>query len=178
MRSATSDEARRYCNQDDGTRKVADDGGVYFDLPQEHSFFIKSPSEYRMLAFLCQRLINGVYGGNFPGGLVWLRMWNVGADYLMPLGWRVIEDMRRAHGDLRPLDVAPAQIFREDERLDVQLFLMTAFGNGWPGCFVPAIGDFIVEFRSSHRLFFYCESEAALNRLRVEFDAFEPQVEP
>jgi hypothetical protein len=66
MRSATSDEARRYCNQDDGSRKIADDGyGVYFDLPEEHSFFIKSPPEYRRLAFLCQRLINGFYGGNF-----------------------------------------------------------------------------------------------------------------
>jgi hypothetical protein len=104
-------------------------------------------------------------------------MWNVGADYLTPLGWRVIEDMRRANGDLHQLDVAPAQIFREDERLDVQLFLMTAFGNGWSGCFVPAIGDFIIEFRSSHRLFFYCEGEGALNRLRVELEAFEPQVE-
>jgi hypothetical protein len=98
-------------------------------------------------------------------------------DYLMPLGWRVVEDMRRANGDLRPLDVAPAQIFREDEGLEVQLYLMTVFGNGWPGCFVPAIGDFIVEFRSSERLFFYCQGEAALNRLRAELEEFEPQVE-
>ncbi len=178
MRSATSDEARRYCNQDDGPRKMASDGcSVFFDVPEEHSFFLKSPADYRTLAFLCQRLVNGVYGGNFPGGLVWLHMWNVGADYLMPLGWRIVEDMRRANGDQRPLDVAPAQIFREDEKLDVQLFLMTAFGNGWPGCFVPAIGDFVVEFRSSHRLFFYCENEATVKRLCIELEAFEPQVE-
>lgn len=178
MRSAIDDEARRYCNQGDGARKIADDGySIYFDVPEEHTFFIKSPSDYRRIAFLCQLLIAGIHDGNFSGGLVWLHLWDIGADYLKPLGWRIIEGMRRANGDMRPLDVAPAQIFREDEKLDLQVFLMTVFGNGWSGCFVPAVADFVVEFRSSHRLFFYCKNEAALNRLRVELEAFEPQVE-
>ena len=177
MRSASSDEARLYCNQDEGARKTDDACSVYFDVPEEHSFFIKSPAEYRRLAFLCQRLIDGVYGDNFPGGLVWLHQWDVGADYLTPLGRRIIEDMRRANGDMRPLDLAPAQIFRQDERLDLQLFLMTVLGNGWSGYFVPAIGDFVVEFRSSHRLFFYCESKAALTRLRGDLNAFQPEME-
>jgi hypothetical protein len=104
-------------------------------------------------------------------------MWDVGADYLKPLGWRIIEDMRRAKGDSRSLDVAPAQIFREDEQLALQLFMMTTLGNGWPGCFVPSIGDFFVVFRSSHRLFFHCQTEHALNRLMGQLKEFEPQMD-
>jgi hypothetical protein len=104
-------------------------------------------------------------------------MWDVGADYLKPLGWRIIEDMRRANGDLRPLDVAPAQIFREDEQLALQVFLMTVAGNGWSGCFVPSIGDFFVVFRSSHRLFFHCPTQDALKRLMGQLKEFEPQIE-
>jgi hypothetical protein len=176
MRSATIDEARRYCNQEDGPRKVAADSySVYYDLPQEHAFFIELPTDYRGLALLCHKVVGAIYGGHFPGALVWLHLWNVGADYLMPLGWRIVEDMRRAHGDTRPLDVAPAQIFREDEGLDLQVFLMTVFGNGWSGCLVPAMTDFAVEFRTSHRLFFYCASKDALSRVSSELAEFDPR---
>jgi hypothetical protein len=175
MRSATDLEARRYCSQEEGTRRIAEDGSVYFESPEEHCFFIKSPSEYRRLAYLCQHLIGSIRGGNYAGGLVWLRMWDVGAEYLRPLGWKIIENQRRANGDTRSLDLAPAQFFGEDESLDLQVFLMTVLGNGWSGCFVPDGANFVVEFRSSHRLFFYCESEAALNRLKLELEVFEPQ---
>jgi hypothetical protein len=102
-------------------------------------------------------------------------MWDVGAEYLRPLGRKIIENQRRANGDTRSLDLAPAQFLGEDESLDLQVFLMTVLGNGWSGCFVPDGANFVVEFRSSHRLFFYCESEAALNRLKLELEVFEPQ---
>jgi hypothetical protein len=84
--------------------------------------------------------------------------------------------VRRANGDMRSLDLAPAQVFRDDESLDLQVFLLTVFGNGWSGCFVPNGTDFIVEFRSSHRLFFYCESSDTLNRLYTDFKEFNPEM--
>jgi len=102
-------------------------------------------------------------------------MWDVGAEYLRPLGWKIIENQRRANGDTRSLDLAPAQTFGKTNHWTCKFFLMTVFGNGWSGCFVPDGANFVVEFRSSHRLFFYCESEAALNRLKLELEAFEPQ---
>ena len=85
------------------------------------------------------------------------------------------EPASRKRGHSISLDLAPAQFLGEDESLDLQVFLMTVLGNGWSGCFVPDGANFVVEFRSSHRLFFYCESEAALNRLKLELEVFEPQ---
>jgi hypothetical protein len=103
-------------------------------------------------------------------------MWDVGADYLRLSGWKIIEDMRRANGDMRSLDLAPAQIFRSDESLELQVILLTVFGNGWTGCFVPWGARFFVEFRSSHRLFFYCEAADTLNALYAELKEFDPQI--
>lgn len=177
MRSATDLEARTYCNQEEGVRKVAEDDSIYFESSDEHCFFIQSPSEYRRLGYLCQHLVSWVRGGQFAGGLIWLRRWDVGAEYLKPVGWKVIENQRRANGDTRPLDLAPAQFFSDDEPLDAQVFLMTVLGNGWPGCFVPDGADFIVEFRSSHRLFFYCECEATRDRLMVDLEGFAPHLD-
>ena len=91
MRSATVLEARTYCDQEEGARKVADDGSIYFEAHDEHCFIIQSPSEYRRLGYLCQHLVSWIYGGQFPGGLIWLRRWDVGAEYLTPMGWKVIE---------------------------------------------------------------------------------------
>jgi hypothetical protein len=39
---------------------------------------------------------------------------------------------------------------------------------------VPDGADFIVEFRSTHRLFFYCDSEATRDRLMVDLEEFAP----
>jgi hypothetical protein len=52
MRSATDLEARTYCNQEDGVRKVTDDDSIYFESSNEHCFIIQSPSEYRRLGYL------------------------------------------------------------------------------------------------------------------------------
>jgi hypothetical protein len=168
-------EARTYCNQEDGVRKVTDDDSIYFESSNEHCFIIQSPSEYRRLGYLCQHLVSSIRGGEFVGGLIWLRRWDVGAEYLKPVGWKIIEDQRRANGDTRPLDSAPAQFFDGHETVEAQVFLMTALGNGWPGCFVPDGANFIVEFRSSHRLFIYCESEATRDRLMADLEEFEPR---
>jgi hypothetical protein len=177
MRSATVLEARTYCDQEEGARKVADDGSIYFESHAEHCFFIQTPSEYRRLGYLCQHLVAWLYVGQFPGGLIWLRRWDVGAEYLTPMGWKVIENLRRANGDTRSLDLAPGQFFSSDETVDAQVFLMTVLGNGWPGCFVPDSADFIVEFRSTHRLFFYCDSEATRDRLMVDLEEFAPHLD-
>ena len=69
MRSATVLEARTYCDQEEGARKVADDDSIYFESHDEHCFFIQSPSEYRRLGYLCQHLVSWFTAVNFRAGL-------------------------------------------------------------------------------------------------------------
>lgn len=91
----------------------------------------------------------------FEGGLVWMRLgqWDVGVTELVRPAWRIIEDMRRAHGDLRTLDIAPAQLFRCDEFVELHVLLIQVMAYGLGAYFVPNAGGYFLDFRISERFF-------------------------
>jgi len=74
-------------------------------------------------------------------------------------GWKIIEDIRRANGDLRSLDIAPAQLFRHDEFVELHAFLIQVMAYGWGAYFVPRVGGYFLDFRTSER--FFCKAKSA-----------------
>lgn len=92
-------------------------------------------------------------------GFVWLQQWEVGVPELVRPGWKIIEDIRRANGDLRSLDIAPAQLFRHDEFVELHAFLIQVMAYGWGAYFVPRVGGYFLDFRTSER--FFCKAKSA-----------------
>jgi hypothetical protein len=67
----------------------------------------------------------------FGGAFLWFDLWSIGSPQLDKIGWATVERMRLSYGEMRSLEVAPAQRFREDESTQLQAFLFQAFAFQW-----------------------------------------------
>jgi hypothetical protein len=177
MESMTMEEAREYCTQPWACLAVDEDGFLYYDAPEEHSFFIKHPPEHRRIVALTYDMLTVSPINCFDAGLIWLYGWHLGVTEAIQPGWEILEDMRRAHGDMRSLDLAPAQYFREDELVELHAYLIQVMAYGWPACYVPRGSRFFVEFRSSERAFFHSSDPKMLDELYSKLARWEPKKE-
>jgi hypothetical protein len=89
-------------------------------------------------------------------------------------GWQIVEGLRRSSGDLRSLDVASGQQFRDDEFLQLHAFLLQVIGFGWVADFVPSVGGFFVHFKDNRQICFTAEGPAVLDELRRAFSRWNP----
>ena len=174
MKSMTVEEARQYCTQPSAGLSVDEHDFLYYDVPEEHGFFINHPLEHRKIVSLTYDLLTASPINCFDGGIIWVYGWHLGTTWMIQPGWRILEDMRRAHGDSRSLDIAPAQYFREDEFVELHAFLVQVMAYGWPACYLPRGSRFFVQLRSSERTFFYARESAMLDELYSKLMRWEP----
>jgi hypothetical protein len=175
MQSQTTKEARWWCTQGGKSDlKVSRQDVVSYGKRKEHTFRIKNPPEHRNIVALVHQILSIQSERGFSGGLVWFRMWYVGSPELTKPGWRILEDIRRAHGDLRTLDIAPAQVFREDEFVELHAFLIQTMAYGWSGYYLPSAEDFFLDFRTSERFFCVAKSPERLSALYGSLKSWSP----
>ena len=170
MQLMTNDEARDYCQKFPDPLRIADDDSIYFDVDEQPSFLVQSPMEFRGIGFLADALSSA----SPNGGFLWLHLM-YGAKPLVNASFEIIDNMRRAHGDDRPLRIAPAQTFEAREQLQLQIALMQVIGNGWNGYFIPADHSFLIDFRSSHRFFCHGRSKEQLTELSTLLEPWNPR---
>ncbi|HEX3739301.1 MAG TPA: hypothetical protein VHV29_06205 [Terriglobales bacterium] len=172
MKGLTVEEARGWCAQ----VGPQESNGVlrYETSNQDYSFFVLAPETFREITILARAMLVFRGDANFYGGLLWLRRWDIGSPQLVHAGWRIMEEMRGAHGEPRSLEMAPAQLFREDELTDLHVFLIQVIGFGLVADLVPTAGSFFVHFKDNRQVCFTCESMELLNELRTTFTAWNP----
>ena len=171
MQSMTIEESRSWCCQDATSLKLTSEDTLYYQNEEEPSFMVKAPLEDRRLAALTHDILMLSDPSMFDGGFVWLRQWKVGVSELARPGWRIIEAIRRAHGDPRSLDIAPGQLFRHDEFVELHAFLIQIMAYGWGAYFVPSFGDYLLHFRTSDK--FFCKARSA-EKLAELYSALKP----
>lgn len=172
MKVMTTEEARNWCLK--VGPKLGNDGVLRYPSSAEQRFFVLAPEEFRRITVFARVALTFRSEAAFGGGLLWLRRWDIGSPQLMSVGWRIIEDIRRAHGGSQSLEVAPAQLFREDELLDLHAFLVQVIGFGWVAEFVPSTGGFFLHFKDNRQVCFAGESKDSLNELRAAFSQWNP----
>lgn len=178
MQSQTAKEARWWCTQGgESDLKVSRQDVLSYGKRREHTFRVKNQPEHRSMVSLSYHLLKIQSERGFSGGLIWFHMWHAGSPEWVKPGWRIIEDMRRAHGDLRSLDVAPAQVFRDDEFVELHAFLIQMMAFGWSGYYVPSAEDFFLDFRTSERFFCVAKSAEMLNALYSSLKSWKPAKE-
>jgi hypothetical protein len=163
VHSITAKEAREWCSQAGSYLNVTDDDCLEYKNQHETKFLVRTPPEHRRIVALAHDILM-FPGAGFEGGLLWLQQWEIGVTELARPGWRIIEDIRRAHGDLRSLDIAPAQLFRNDEFVELHASLIQVLAYGWSGYLVPSVGGYFLDLRTSDR--FFCNAKSP--------DVFEP----
>jgi hypothetical protein len=172
MKALTAREAKKWCSQDAKGLHFGDLDSLRYRPSKEHAFFIAAPEEHRRINFLAGQIIAFRDGRSFSGGLLWLRRWD-NASLVWP-GWLILESIRRAHGDERSLEVAPAQLFREDELVALHAWLIQVIAFGWVADYVPSFGDFFVRFKDNRKIRFTAASAVDLKELRTLFKEWNP----
>jgi len=172
MKAMTVEEAKSWCLS--ARLKLTEEDLLCYRVPAEQRFFVSAPEEFRRIMPFTRVMLTFRGEAAFSGGLIWLRRWNIGTPQFTKVGWQIIEDIRRAHGDLRSLELAPAQLFREDELSDLQAFLVQVIGFGWVAEFVPSTGGFFAHFKDNRQVCLTCESTDSLNELRAALNQWNP----
>jgi hypothetical protein len=170
MKAMTDKEARKWCSHEStGLRVIGRLNILRFKKPKEHYFFIDPPEKHRRIVALARTILCFRGDTQFSGGFLWLQCWDIGSPQLVWPGWRILEDMRRAHGEPRPLEIAPAQSFREDEMVELHAFLIQVIAFAWVADYIPFAGDFFLHFKMNGLICVSARSAETLNELRVHF---------
>jgi hypothetical protein len=172
MKAMTSEEARSWCLA--AGLNVGEDDVLSYADSNRNKFFITSPEEHRRIVVLARTMLTLRNEAGFQGGMLWLRRWDIGSPQLVQVGWEIIEGIRRAQGDLRPLDSAPAQLFRHDELVSLHAFLLQAIAFGWVTDYVPASGRFFVHLKDNRQVRFAADSIDTIKELRTTFSEWNP----
>src|SRR5882724_10234723 len=174
MQSMTRHEAQKWCSQDATGLQVTSEDILRYDGADEHKFFVAAPPEYYKIVVLTRAILLFAGEAGFSGGFIWLQRWDIGSPQLVRVGWRILEDIRRAHGDSRSLEIAPAQLFRDDELVELHAFLAQAVGFGWLADYVACTGKFFVHFKTNGQICFTAKSAETLQTLRTSFQEWNP----
>jgi hypothetical protein len=172
MKVMSREEAAPWCRKV-GPRMTAE-GVLQYTRAKQHRFFVEAPEEFRRIMSFTRAMLTFRGEAAFAGGLLWLRRWDIGSPQFIWLGWKIIEDIRRVHGDLRSLETAPAQVFRDDEFLYLQAFLVQVVGFGWVAECVSPSGNFFMHFKDNRQVCFTARSPQILKELRVAFEDWNP----
>jgi hypothetical protein len=143
MKVMTDGEVREFEQKHSWTTGIRIDanGELFYDSP-EANWIVMSFPETLLRATYVARVISmlGTQGDEafFYGGLLWIRLWDIGSPQLEKSGWRLIERMRMGFGELRPLGTASGHWFRHDEVVDLAAFIVPCLVYGWDAYVVPA----------------------------------------
>jgi hypothetical protein len=174
MKAITSAEARKWCSQKTVGLRVGRFDSLRYKQSQEYMFFITAPEEHRMITAFAYHILNGRGEHPFSGGLLWLQRWDIGSPGMVRPGWLIVENIRWTHGELRSLEVAPAQFFRDDELVELHAFLNQTIAFGWVTDYIPCAGHFFIHFKDNRQVCFTAESAVTLEELRAEFQRWKP----
>jgi|SRR5580692_1157286 hypothetical protein len=175
MKVMSREEAAAWCRKV-GPRMTAE-GVLQYARAKQYRLFVEAPEEFRLIMRFTRAMLMFRGEASFAGGLLWLRRWDIGSPQFIWLGWKIIEDTRRLHGDLRSLETAPAQIFRDDEFFDLHTFLVQVVGFGWVAEFVSPTGGFFMHFKDNRQVCFNARSPELLQELRAAFAEWNPTAE-
>jgi hypothetical protein len=170
MQALTIKEARKFCK---GAGLLVTEDGVITYKSTRHQFFVKAPEEHRRMVVLARTILCGLHENVFSGGLLWLRRWDIGSPQLTQPGWLILESLRRATGEMRSLELAPAQKFREDEFVALHVFLIQSIAYGWVADFIPST-NFFFHFKDNRQICCRANSANTLQQLRTIFEEWEP----
>jgi hypothetical protein len=112
--------------------------GLFFTHPEASCIDLEYPPKLERLSFFARLLSTIGYGDEyFQGALLWLREWGVWNLSDEGIGYRIIEGMNRAAGQLSSFEVAPGHVFRADELPDAIGMLIQPMIFGWDAYYYP-----------------------------------------
>jgi hypothetical protein len=181
MQAMTDEEVRFFVRQHhwaSGLKVDSDGRNLYYDNADANCIELKFPEKPGQVPYFTRviSLLGLDREELFYGGVLWLTLWDIGSPQLEKTGWRLVEKMRLAFGETRPISAAPGHSFRSDELVDLNTFLLPCFVFGWDAYLLPSGGDYFVHI--SHDEFWIVVTKTAeiYGTLLKQLESFKPQL--
>jgi len=160
MNAMTDEEVTRFENQHHWATglNIAEDGrGLYYDTPEANCIELKFPEKPMQVPYFTRvlSLLNTESEEHFNGALLWITLSTIGSPQLEKIGWKLVEKMRLAFGETRPLGVAPGHWFRSDEFVELKRLLASLF-HIWMGRVFGTLGEGLLRTHQPRRVLDGC----------------------
>ncbi|HKW57375.1 MAG TPA: hypothetical protein VJN42_08450 [Candidatus Acidoferrum sp.] len=141
MKALSKGEVLDWCR----TRFISVSENDYLYFPEaRNSIAIELPEKPYQLVKLANVLLPYSESVPFQGALLWIRETDVWDKLVERVGFRVLELMRRFHGNAQSMEQAPGYLFDAQELVDLEVCLVQPLLIGWDAFMVPESGDYIV----------------------------------
>lgn len=117
--------------------------GLLFQSEQLFRIRVPLPEQPYRIVILASYLLPYLEA-QFQPCILWFTDWGMWNDHHERVGYRLMNLLRAAHGESRPLIETPAHVFDSSEVVDAQTLLATAILMSWDVYLVPMDGKFLV----------------------------------
>lgn len=151
--------------------------GLYYDNPEANCIELKFPETPGRVPYLTRvlSLLHTDTEELFHGALLWLTLWDIGSPQLEKVGWKLVEKLRLAFGETRPIGVAPGHWFRSDELVELNTFLLPCFVFGWDAYLAPSGQDYFVHISHDEFWIVVTKTAAVHKELLEQLKSLDPQ---
>jgi hypothetical protein len=139
MRAMASDEAKAWCEK--RSISVSDNRFLRYG-GSKLCFTLGLPEKPSRLVALAAWLLQRSDETPFQGALLWIRQWGIWSKGSEEAGMKIMEALRQAHGEMKPLKDAPAMLFGPEELRDLHAFFIQPLLFGWDAFMVPVSGEY------------------------------------
>jgi hypothetical protein len=180
MNAMTDEEVRAFERQHHWATglNIAEDGrGLYYDNAEANCIELKFPEKPMQVPYFTRvlSLLNTDSEEHFNGALLWITLSTIGSPQLEKIGWKLVEKMRLAFGETRPIGVASGHWFRSDEFVELNAFLLPCFIFGWDAYLAPSGKDYFVHISHDEFWMVVTKTTAAHNEVLEQLKSFDPQ---
>jgi hypothetical protein len=157
---------------------IAEDGrGLYYDNVEANCIELKFPETPMQVPYFTRvlSLLDTESEERFGGALLWITYSTSGPLQLEKIGWKLVEKMRLAFGETRPISLAPGHWFRSDEFVELNAFLLPCFVFGWDAYLAPSGKDYFVHISHDEFWMVVTKTAAVYNRILEQLKSLNPQ---
>jgi hypothetical protein len=149
----------------------------YYDNGEANCIQLKFPETPGSVPYFTRvlSLLNTESEEYFHGALLWITLSTIGSLGLEKIGWKLVEKMRLAFGETRPIGVAPGHWFRGDEFVELNAFLLPCFVFGWDAYLAPSGSDYFVHISHDEYWVVVTKTAAAHKGLLEQLKSLDPQ---
>lgn len=173
MKTIARAEFAEWCLQR-GLESASREWPFYRGLERQ-SFLIKLPdSPYRTVALA--RLCFPVRDETpFSGAMVWFREWGIWAEMDEETCMFVVQRLRGAHGETRPLIETPGHSFTSGEFAEARAFWTLPMIFGWDAILFPEQNDYFVFNSHDEVISFVSRTKETHSQLIEDFKDWDPE---
>jgi hypothetical protein len=182
MQASTNAEVLKWLADIERNHGIKADGTkLYYAEPGANCIELKFPETPLKTTYIARAasMLGIEEESLFYGGSLWITNSAMGSPQLVKAGWKLVERMRQAYGENRPLELASGHFFRDDELVDLNAFMVPCFVYGWDAYVVfCSSNDFFVHI--SHDLYWgvIARTQEAYDRLFAELKDLNPVESP